>query len=114
MEKPNFAPNSIGEIMMNCWKKEPKERPSFIQLEENVGSNMESSVSSFYYNLNSPYEKFNDEKTTAPKTERFGLAKLLNDKPKISKLLSQPAGAVRYSQSPRKMRFSLHGEEIGC
>ena len=114
MEKPNYAPNFIGGIMMNCWKKEPNERPSFSQIEGIVSSNMETSVSSFYSNLNAPYEKFNEEKTVAPKTESFGLAKLLNDKPKIAKSLSQPTGAVRYSQSPTNLRFSLHSEEISC
>ena len=98
MEKPNYAPNFIGDVMSNCWKKEPKDRPTFNQLEEIVSGNMESTVSSYYSNLNAPYEKSNYEKTVAPKTEGFGLAKLLNDKPKLLKSLSQPADSnLRYS-----------------
>ena len=108
MEKPNYAPNFIGEIMNNCWKKKPKDRPTFNQLEEIISGNMESSVSSYYSNLNVPYEKFNYEKAIASKIERFGLAKLLNDKPKLLKSLSLPA--VRYSMPPENLRFSSRGE----
>ena len=112
MEKPNCAPNFIGDVMRNCWKKEPKDRPTFNQLEEIIGGNMESSVSSYYSNLNAPYEKFNEEKTAAPKTERFGLAKMLNEKPKvIMKSLSQPAvSGLRYSLPPENLNFSLRRE----
>ena len=99
MEKPDNAPNFIGDVMSNCWEKEPKDRPTFSQLEETISDNMESSVSSYYSNLNAPYEKFNYEKATAPKTERFGLAKLLNDKRRIGKTLSA-GNVLRYSLPP--------------
>ena len=92
MEKPNNAPNFIGDVMRNCWKKEPKDRPTFRELEEIISSNMESSVIVYYSNLNAPYEKLNHEKAVAPKTERFGLAKILNDKPKQIKSLPLSAG----------------------
>ena len=103
MKKPICAPNFMGEIMMDCWKKEPKDRPSFRQLEKIITSNMESSVTSYYLCLNAPYEKFNDEKTFASKEERFGLAKLLNDKSQQTKSLSQPEGyVVRYTKPPQR------------
>ena len=106
MEKPNYAPNFMGDVMSNCWKKEPKDRPTFSQLEEMINGDMESSVSSYYSNLNAPYEKFNNEKTFAPKTERFGLAKLLINKPKLVQSFSQPTGyGQRYSMSPERFRF---------
>ena len=88
MEKPNYAPDFIGEVMNKCWEKEPKGRPTFSQIEEVVGGNMESSVSSYYSNLNVPYEKSNDEKAVATKTERFGLSKMLHENPKQMKSLS--------------------------
>ena len=92
MEKPNYAPNFIGNVMNKCWEKEPKKRPCFSELEEIINSNMESAVSSYYSNLDAPYQKFNYEKAVAPKTERFGLSKMLNEKPKLMNSRSQSLG----------------------
>ncbi|KAI9559290.1 hypothetical protein GHT06_016079 [Daphnia sinensis] len=75
MEKPDNAPNFFGEILSNCWKTDPKDRPTFSQLEATICSHMESSISSNYLNLNAPYVKFNEEKDTATPTDLFGLAK---------------------------------------
>ncbi len=88
MEKPGYAPNFIGEIMRQCWEKEPKDRPTFSNLEQIISGYMESSVSTYYCNLNAPYEKLNDERSVASKTERFGLANLLYGKPKSNKAFS--------------------------
>jgi hypothetical protein len=40
MEKPENAPNFFGEMMANCWKREPKERPTFGQLEDTISDYM--------------------------------------------------------------------------
>jgi hypothetical protein len=32
MEKLEYSPNFLGEIMKNCWQKNPNERPTFSQL----------------------------------------------------------------------------------
>ncbi|EFX82816.1 hypothetical protein DAPPUDRAFT_48631, partial [Daphnia pulex] len=40
MEKPESAPNFFGEMMANCWKREPKERPTFGQLEDTISGYM--------------------------------------------------------------------------
>ncbi|KAI9559073.1 hypothetical protein GHT06_015862 [Daphnia sinensis] len=40
MEKPEYAPNLFGEIMTNCWKSDPKERPTFSQLKEVISRYM--------------------------------------------------------------------------
>ncbi len=82
MKKPDFAPNFIGEILVNCWKKEAQERPSFSQLEEIIRENTEASVSCYYGNLDVPYEKCNEEKD-APLVKHLGLSKLLDDKLKL-------------------------------
>jgi hypothetical protein len=50
LEKPKFAPNFFGEIMKNCWQKDPKERPTFSHLAEM----MDSLVSLDYLNMNEP------------------------------------------------------------
>ena len=39
MEKPNYAFYFIGEVMSNCLEKEPKDRPTFSQLEEIIRGN---------------------------------------------------------------------------
>ena len=40
MEKPENAPNVFGEIMTTCWKTDPKERPTFQQLEDTISGYM--------------------------------------------------------------------------
>jgi hypothetical protein len=42
MEKPEYSPNFLGEIMKICWTSEPKERPTFFQLEEMIKNYIES------------------------------------------------------------------------
>jgi hypothetical protein len=84
MEKPNNAPNLFGELMTNCWKTDPKERPTFSQLEETICGHMESTVNSNYLNLNALYVKFNEENDTATATDLFGLNKLLTEKSQMN------------------------------
>ncbi|EFX73007.1 hypothetical protein DAPPUDRAFT_253800 [Daphnia pulex] len=79
MEKPEFAPNLFGEIMANCWKKNPKERPTFRQLEETIVVQLESSVTSSYLNMNEPFAKLNEEMENATPADSFGLANTCAD-----------------------------------
>jgi hypothetical protein len=88
MDKPDYAPTCMGEIMSSCWKADPKERPSFSEMEEMISSQMESTVSDHYLNLNSSYEKLNEEKVNASPTEPLGLAKALDSKEKVGKRCS--------------------------
>ena len=85
MDKPDYAPTCMGEIMSSCWKADPKERPSFSEMEEMISSQMESTVSDHYLNLNSSYEKLNEEKVNASPTEPLGLAKALDTNDKVGK-----------------------------
>ncbi|KAI9557942.1 hypothetical protein GHT06_014694 [Daphnia sinensis] len=77
MDKPDFAPIFIANIMASCWKMEPEERPTFNQMEEIICGHMESTVSSSYLNMNDSYVKLNEEKNNASPNDLYGLAKLL-------------------------------------
>ncbi|XP_032782722.2 vascular endothelial growth factor receptor 3 isoform X2 [Daphnia magna] len=111
MERPDYAPNFFGEILFDCWKGEPNERPTFSQLEETICSHMETSISSTYLNLNAAYVKMNEEKDTARPTDLFGLAKMLNEKSQLNDKLQcdneshsrKTENAVRYSMFPQRI-----------
>jgi len=79
MEKPEYATNTMGKVMMDCWKTDPKERPTFRQLQEMIHDHIESSVSSDYWSLNFPYAKLSEEKRQGSCTESSGLAKQFSD-----------------------------------
>ena len=101
MDKPELALNFFGEMMADCWKSDPKERPTFSQMEEIILGHMESSVSSDYLNMNAPYVKLNEEKENATPKDQFGLAKLLREKPGTQ---FKRGATARNSMFP--MRFS--------
>jgi hypothetical protein len=50
MEKPEYSPNLLGDIMKQCWHIDPKERPTFSQLTEIIEKYIESLVSFDYIN----------------------------------------------------------------
>ena len=52
MSKSEYGPNFIGDIMKNCWEKEPKDRPTFSQLADEIEKQIESVVGIDYLNLN--------------------------------------------------------------
>ena len=52
MSKPEYAPIFIGEMMSNCWQKEPKDRPTFSQMADIIEKEIESVVGIDYLNLN--------------------------------------------------------------
>ncbi|XP_059351725.1 mast/stem cell growth factor receptor Kit-like [Daphnia carinata] len=79
MDKPNFTPNFIADMMANCWNMEPKGRPTFSQIEEIICSHMESAVSSSYLNMNEPYVKLNEERNNGKPADLYGLAKMLQE-----------------------------------
>ncbi len=79
MPKPEYVPHSFGEIMAKCWEKEPKRRPTFSQLKEMISNSLESSVSSYYLDLNAPYLKLNEEKVNASSKDCLDLVKMLDE-----------------------------------
>ncbi|KAL3210539.1 hypothetical protein MRX96_037015 [Rhipicephalus microplus] len=59
MEKPDYAPDDVYEIMQGCWQGEPKERPDFSTLVTRVGDLLDAGVRSYYMALNDPYANVN-------------------------------------------------------
>ncbi|XP_075733895.1 vascular endothelial growth factor receptor 1 isoform X2 [Rhipicephalus microplus] len=59
MEKPDYAPDDVYEIMQSCWQGEPKERPDFSTLVTRVGDLLEAGVRNYYMALNDPYANVN-------------------------------------------------------
>ena len=48
MEKPEYAPNFLGEMMTNCWQKEPNDRPTFSQMADIIAKQIDSVVVTDY------------------------------------------------------------------
>lgn len=59
MEKPDYAPDDVYEIMQSCWQAEPKERPDFSSLVTRVGDLLQAGVRDYYMALNDPYANVN-------------------------------------------------------
>ena len=54
-----MAPNAIAQLMMDCWKQEPSERPTFVQLERRLSELLETPIIEHYIKLNEPYIQMN-------------------------------------------------------
>ena len=52
MEIPKYSPHFLGEMMKNCWQKDPKERPTFSESAEIIEKQIESVVGFDYLNMN--------------------------------------------------------------
>ncbi len=81
MEKPEYAPNFIGEMMTNCWQNEPNDRPTFSQMADVIAKQIESVVGIDYLNLNGG-ESENDlirELADPTETDRLKIVQLLNE-----------------------------------
>jgi hypothetical protein len=81
MEKPEYAPNFVGEIMKNCWQKEPNDRPTFSQMADVIAKQIEYVVGIDYLNLNGG-ESENDsikEIVDPTETDRLEIVKLFNE-----------------------------------
>ena len=61
LDKPEFASTEIAQIMMDCWKTEPNERPTFQQLEEVLSEYLEESVRSRFVCMDEHYVKLYEE-----------------------------------------------------
>ncbi|KAJ8673406.1 hypothetical protein QAD02_004668 [Eretmocerus hayati] len=61
MEQPEYASNDVYEIMLWCWKSDPKLRPTFTQLADRVGELLGGSVKTYYRELNQAYVDCNTQ-----------------------------------------------------
>ncbi|KAG7204953.1 hypothetical protein KM043_005341 [Ampulex compressa] len=59
MEQPEYATADVYNIMLQCWKAKPTLRPSFTELVESIGDQLEESVRAHYVSLNTPYMDMN-------------------------------------------------------
>ncbi|KAL1438151.1 hypothetical protein MTO96_048242 [Rhipicephalus appendiculatus] len=70
MEKPDYAPDDVYEIMQSCWQGQPEERPDFSTLVTRVGDFLEAGVRNEFtlfhpvfcsttWPLNDPYDNVN-------------------------------------------------------
>ncbi|KAG8197320.1 hypothetical protein JTE90_013447 [Oedothorax gibbosus] len=59
MEKPDYCPEDAYQIMQNCWKSNPDERPNFNEISDILGSLLEAGVKQHYIDLNEPYLEMN-------------------------------------------------------
>ncbi len=81
MEKPEYAPNFIGEMMVNCWQKEPNDRPTFSQMADVIAKQIESVVGIKYLNLNGAMSENGliREIIDPTETNRLEIVKLFNE-----------------------------------
>ncbi len=59
MEKPEYAPTSVYQIMKECWAYEPSERPTFSQLSDKLGELISKWVRDRILDMNEDYAKLN-------------------------------------------------------
>ncbi|XP_046453446.1 fibroblast growth factor receptor 1-like isoform X2 [Daphnia pulex] len=64
METPEHTPNFVAKMMQDCWMADPKQRPTFSQIEELLDGPLESLVTSFYLQLNKDCQQLNIDKRT--------------------------------------------------
>ena len=52
LEKPDLMSDSVSAQMLQCFENDPKTRPTFSQLERELGKMMEDELQSHYLKMN--------------------------------------------------------------
>nr|XP_045605400.1 vascular endothelial growth factor receptor kdr-like [Procambarus clarkii] len=61
LEKPRYSTDGLYGIMLDCWRANPLERPSFLHLQHTLGEIMGETEKQYYLELNKPYQAENTE-----------------------------------------------------
>ncbi|XP_019866136.2 vascular endothelial growth factor receptor 1 isoform X3 [Aethina tumida] len=69
MEQPEYSPRNMYKIMYDCWMSKPTDRPTFSQLEEDIGALLEDSMKQHYVALNDPYMEMNTQRQQLGETD---------------------------------------------
>lgn len=72
MEKPEYCPGVIYKVMMDCWKDEPTQRPSFTEMVDFLGDLLEDGERDNYLDLSNQFSKLHtnsDRKTSCNAVE---------------------------------------------
>ncbi|KAF8785487.1 Vascular endothelial growth factor receptor 1 like protein [Argiope bruennichi] len=64
MERPDYCPEDVYDIMKDCWLANPDDRPDFSQIADTLGGLMETGVKQHYIDLNAPYLEMNNKLLT--------------------------------------------------
>lgn len=60
LEKPSCMSSPLGALMVECWKEDPKERPTFTRLEREIGNLLgDDYVKNYYLEMNGLYMEIN-------------------------------------------------------
>ncbi|XP_027052583.1 angiopoietin-1 receptor-like, partial [Pocillopora damicornis] len=68
MEKPAICSDELYELMLDCWRVDPEERPSFKQLITRIEEMMTRDTP--YFDLNEDYESVASNTETTPETDQ--------------------------------------------
>ena len=79
MEPPENAPRFFGEMMSNCWKMKPKERPTFSQLQKMIGDYLEPLAESDYLTVDIPHENSKEKVDGALQMDGAGQTSVKNE-----------------------------------
>ncbi|KAJ8673414.1 hypothetical protein QAD02_004676, partial [Eretmocerus hayati] len=105
MEQPEYASDSVYEIMLWCWKSNPKLRPSFTQLVERFGKLLGESATTYYFELSQPYLNSNEE-------DFKGKKDYLQLVPPPDHVIPHPAEELIETDQTNSIRVEVSTEEI--
>ncbi len=55
LEKPSLMPDLMSDIMAQCWENDPKRRPTFSDLERELGKMLGEELQSHYFRINNGF-----------------------------------------------------------